>query len=83
MSVAAEISTRFRTNVLTVPIASVTTRLPKEKEKDKKNGSKEPAATNIIASSQSSTNACATNTIDTAKSDKKPKTTAKPMDVVF
>src|SRR5207344_2941069 len=82
MSVTAEIATRFRTNVLTVPIASVTTRLPKEK--DKKNGSKEPAATNIMAeSSQSSTNACATNTIDTAKSDKKPKTAAKPIEVVF
>ncbi len=29
MSVTAEIETRYRTNVLTVPIASVTTRLPK------------------------------------------------------
>ena len=33
MSCSAEIETRYRTNVLTVPIASVTTRLPKEKEK--------------------------------------------------
>src|ERR1041385_18949 len=35
MSVTAEIETRYRTNVLTVPIASVTSRLPKDKEKDK------------------------------------------------
>jgi HlyD family secretion protein len=34
MSVTAEIETRYRTNVLTVPIQSVTTRLPKE-HKDK------------------------------------------------
>jgi HlyD family secretion protein len=41
MSVTAEVETRYRTNVLTVPIQSVTMRLPKElqdakKEKDKK-----------------------------------------------
>ena len=36
MSVTAEIETRYRTNVLTVPIASVTSRLPKDKDKDKK-----------------------------------------------
>jgi HlyD family secretion protein len=33
MSVTAEVETCYRTNVLTVPFASVTTRLPKEKEK--------------------------------------------------
>ncbi len=33
MSVTAEIETRSRTNVLVVPIASVTTRLPKDKDK--------------------------------------------------
>src|SRR5947199_10336635 len=33
MSVTAEIETRSRTNALTVPFASVTTRVPKEKEK--------------------------------------------------
>lgn len=34
MSVTAEIETRYRTNVLTVPIQSVTTRLPKGAKKD-------------------------------------------------
>lgn len=33
MSVTAEIETRYRTNVLTVPIQSVTTRLPKKADK--------------------------------------------------
>jgi HlyD family secretion protein len=44
MSVTAEIETRYRTNALTVPLASVTTRLPKPPEK--KTGS----ATNSISS---------------------------------
>jgi HlyD family secretion protein len=34
MSVTAEIETRSRTNVLTVPIASVTTRIPKQNKAD-------------------------------------------------
>ncbi|MEI6566502.1 MAG: efflux RND transporter periplasmic adaptor subunit, partial [Verrucomicrobiota bacterium] len=38
MSVTAEIETRSRTNVLTVPIASVTTRMPKDKKADASTG---------------------------------------------
>jgi HlyD family secretion protein len=41
MSVSCEIETRYRTNVLTVPIASVTTRLPK--------GADSPDGTNKLA----------------------------------
>jgi len=37
MSATAEIETRYRTNVLTVPIQSVTTRLPKGVADEKKN----------------------------------------------
>jgi HlyD family secretion protein len=89
MSVTAEISTRFRTNVLTVPIASVTTRLPKEKDK-KKDGKLVKAdapSTNSIASKdaeESCTN-CAptTNMVAEAKPDKKVKGPAKPIEVVF
>lgn len=76
MSVTAEISTRFRTNVLTVPIASVTTRLPKEKEKDK--GTKVAAADPVP---DKGTNVCTTNAV--AKADAKPKGPAKPIEVVF
>jgi HlyD family secretion protein len=36
MSVTAEVETRYRSNVLTVPIQSVTIRLPKEAEEQKK-----------------------------------------------
>jgi HlyD family secretion protein len=90
MSVTAEISTRYRTNVLTVPIASVTTRLPKDKDKDKKKDTKaaleDPPTTNSTASngnSQSATNNCGTNMTAEAKSDKKNKGAAKPLEVVF
>ncbi len=54
MSVTAEIETRSRTNVLAVPIASVTTRLPKEKKK----AETKPA----LADSSSGTNAAARKT---------------------
>lgn len=53
MSVTAEIETRSRTNVLTVPFVSVTTRPPKAKTNDvAKAGSK----TNEVAKADSSTN---------------------------
>ncbi len=47
MSVTAEIETRSRSNVLVVPIASVTTRLPKEKKDQAKLGlAKDTSGTN-------------------------------------
>lgn len=70
MSVNAEIETRSRTNVLCVPIASVTTRLP---EDSKTNSAS--AGTNSIAAS---TNA-STGQTNIAKADKKP----KDIEVVF
>ena len=82
MSVTAEISTRFRTNVLTVPIASVTTRMPKEKDKkkDAKLATSKAAATNSVAEND----CCATtNAVAEAKGDKKNKAAAKPIEVVF
>ncbi|HUR45002.1 MAG TPA: efflux RND transporter periplasmic adaptor subunit [Candidatus Saccharimonadales bacterium] len=47
MSVTADIETRYRTNVVTVPIQSVTTRLPKKPEDKSKPGEKvKPPAAN-------------------------------------
>jgi HlyD family secretion protein len=94
MSVTAEIETRYRTNVLTVPIASVTTRLPKDKsdksDKTKKGDGKNEltvnASTNATAtnSSTSNTNALALeNGTNANKGDKKSKEAAKPIEVVF
>src|SRR5882724_6502980 len=87
MSVTAEIETRSRTNALTVPIASVTTRIPKEK--GKKGKGKEIALDDPpqIKSVAARTNSPAKNTNSatgaiTAKGDKK-KEPAKPIEVVF
>jgi HlyD family secretion protein len=96
MSVTAEIETRSRANVLSVPIASVTTRLPKEPKVDaKKKGEVkaaelDPPATNVTLSS--ATNSAFTNTLalgtnapgtegtNNSKADKKA---PKPIEVVF
>src|SRR5882672_5729027 len=62
MSVTAEIETRSRTNALTVPIASVTTRIPKEKGKkgkDKEIASDDPPQIKSVAAR---TNTVAKNT---------------------
>jgi HlyD family secretion protein len=89
MSVTAEIATRFRTNVLSVPIASVTTRLPKDKDKKKESNVAQanPPGTNGASDyseqGQSGTNNCTTNILESAKTDKKSKGPAKPIEVVF
>jgi HlyD family secretion protein len=97
MSVTADIETRYRTNVLTVPIASVTTRLPKEK--DKKNTATNSPCVNCPGSNSATTAASAnhgssntvitvsaTNATDAAgtnsnRVDKKKE--SKPIEVVF
>jgi len=84
MSVTAEIETRLRTNVLSVPIASVTARLPKIQP----GGKGDPAKTNSVAAG---TNAPAANSPAMTNSpgntelakDKKAKDTPKQVDVVF
>jgi HlyD family secretion protein len=71
MSVTAEVETRSRTNALTVPIQSVTTRLPKKA--DEKSAKNTPA-----------TNAPTTGDTNAAKATDTRKTGApKPMEVVF
>jgi HlyD family secretion protein len=81
MSVSAEVETQYRTNVLTVPLASVTTRPPKPKKIDppKTKGTNAVASTNIVTSA--GTNATAgTNAVASAA---KTKESTKPVDVVF
>ncbi len=83
MSVTAEIETRCRTNVLAVPIASVTTRAPKDKKPGSASGTNAPAGkTNETQVAKPST----TNAPEAelaGKSDKKAKDAAKPIEVVF
>jgi HlyD family secretion protein len=69
MSVTANIETRYRTNVLSVPILSVTTRVPTNDAAG--------ANTNLLA--VASTNGGATNSL----ADKKPDEPPKPIEVVF
>lgn len=79
MSVTAEVETRYRTNVLAVPIQSVTTRLPKDADKDKKKS----ASTNTVALSATSSNISAGSNSTNVVTGKKPGETAKPIEVVF
>ncbi len=99
MSVTAEIETRSRTNALVVPIASVTTRVPKPKPAPdtKKPGAKEDKGTNGVIEVAAKTNSVdpATNNPSTSvvasassstnsTSDRKAKDKeAKPVEVVF
>ncbi|MCP5524615.1 MAG: efflux RND transporter periplasmic adaptor subunit [Verrucomicrobiales bacterium] len=96
MSVTAEIETRYRTNALTVPIQSVTTRPPKPKDKPKPGGTnavevaKAADGTNTVADpgATGETNApvkasagSATNVTDSASTPSTNKTDkAKPGD---
>jgi HlyD family secretion protein len=74
MSVSAEIETRTRTNTLAAPIASVTTRVLKSKNKTE-TGKTNSVPTNAIATSNTETNS---SRLDKKSDDKK-----KPVEVVF
>ena len=81
MSVTAEIETRYRTNVLSVPIQSVTTRLPKEPPgKGRTNAvvAAESTPGSAMAADASSAGGSRTN-----KTEKKANETPKPIEVVF
>ena len=75
MSVTAEIETRYRTNALTVPLASVTTRPPKPA--DKKTTNSVNTATNALAATN------AVSSTNTVAADKKRDASAKLSEVVF
>lgn len=70
MSVSAEIETRYATNVLTVPIAAITTRVPK---------------TNAPASTMTNSPAAATNAVSVTSTNtaRKTKESLKPVEIVF
>ncbi len=72
MSVSTEIETRYTTNVLTVPIAAITTRLPKTN-----------APVSTVTNSVAAANPASPANTNAAKGDKKSKDTPKPSEVVF
>jgi len=87
MSVSADIETEYRTNVLTVPLASVTTRPPKPPKKTdppKTSGTNTTAAmpgTNAVVSSN--TVAASNVATNSEAPDKKSRESSKMLDVVF
>lgn len=92
MSVTADVETRSRTNSLVVPIASVTTRVPKAKPAadTHKKGTKDDRGTNGVievaakTNSPAATNLVSTTTTNATGSEKKAKDKeAKPVEVVF
>jgi HlyD family secretion protein len=82
MSVSADIETQYRTNTLTVPIACVTTRVPKEVSK--KDGADKSGGTNSSSGAVTATNKTSpTATNSVATSTKKSKDSSKAVEVVF
>jgi HlyD family secretion protein len=83
MSVSADIETEYRTNVLTVPLASVTTRPPTQKKMDPpKTGGTNATSTNLATARISGTNTASSGT-NAVAAVSKGKETSKPADVVF
>jgi HlyD family secretion protein len=80
MSVSADIETEYRTNVLTVPLASVTTRPPKP---PKKTDPPKAGSTNTVAGSGTNAVAAANSGTNSEAPDKKSKESSKMLDVVF
>lgn len=93
MSVTAEIETRYRTNVLTVPIAAVTTRLPKTTKKETPPNPARPSAatdaedceTNTPAGNANGAPAAAVSATNAPATGRNPKPgePPKPIEVVF
>ncbi|MCL5099140.1 MAG: efflux RND transporter periplasmic adaptor subunit [Candidatus Omnitrophica bacterium] len=81
MSVTAEVETRSRTNVLAVPIQSVTTRMPKEPD-SKKGGTNRTS--NAVAKASKANPGQTNKASDTnPPAAKKPNEPPKPVEVVF
>ena len=83
MSVTANIETRYRTNVLSVPIQSVTTRMPKEPAGGKSGNTNAVALAQNTAGSVMAAEAVPTVGTSTNKTEKKPNEPPKPIEVVF
>jgi len=82
MSVTAEIETRSRTNILSVPIQSVTTRLPKEPPGKGAKTNTVTLAENTSGSVMAA-DAVPVSATSSNKTDQKPGEPPKPIEVVF
>jgi HlyD family secretion protein len=82
MSVSTEIETRYRSNALTVPFASVTTRMPKDKPRKAGAGKSSGTSGTNSAPDATTTNAPGAET-NSVVSAKKSKEAPKPIEAVF
>jgi len=82
MSVMAEIETRYRTNVLCVPIQSVTTRLPKKEDEKYKQKAEEALMNSVASATTNGPVPVKTNSTRNAEG-KKAGEAPKPIEVVF
>jgi HlyD family secretion protein len=83
MSVMSEIETRYRTNVLAVPIQSVTTRIPKDDASKKGKKAKSTAQSSLIEASANASPPSASDSTNAVNSPKKSNEPPKPVEVVF
>ena len=82
MSVMAEVETRYRTNVLCVPIQSVTTRLPKHEDEKNKQKAEEALRNSVASATTNGPVPVKTNSTRNAEG-KKAGEAPKPIEVVF
>lgn len=82
MSVMAEVETRYRTNVLCVPIQSVTTRMPKKEDEKNKQKAEEALMNSVASATTNGPVPVKTNSTRNAEG-KKPGEAPKPIEVVF
>src|ERR1044071_3137682 len=83
MSVTAEVETRYRTNVLSVPVQSVTTRLPKEPPGGTDGRTNPVTRAENSAGTARAADAVPASATSTNKTDKKPGEAPKQIEVVF
>ena len=83
MSVSATVETRTHSNVISAPIASVTTRVPKSKDKNKLSGAATNAVPTNTMAAVTATNGASPAETNAMKADKKGDEKLKPVEVVF
>ncbi len=83
MSVTADVETRYRTNVVAAPIASVTTRVPKPAEKAKDGKSTDTNAVQIASSTNMSSSSITKKNDDDKTGKDKDGRVNRPIEVVF
>jgi HlyD family secretion protein len=83
MSVMSEVETRYRTNVLAVPIQSVTTRIPKDDTAKRGQKAKSTAQSSLMEANANASLPSASESTNAVNSPRKSNEPPKPVEVVF